>query len=584
MPKRNEAGRACLSEPVRMDVLLSHVLRDTARYTDVSQLAATLVTDLPSLRQQVVDLTHHAVLHIDEGNFTRYAVLRQIEALLKKNVSFLPIKNEQRNQKALSKFIASERRCKRANKRIRYFSSHWSRAPYAMEVLNNAKSIVHSLLGELDSETYQGILDNAGFGSGSSFEESGCRDTSRYARLSKQHTITWGALGIFKDYVSSSNLGGRYIASQDVQTVRGDRVAFVPKNWDVDRTIAIQPSLNVFFQKGVDWCLKRKLKGVGINLGDQTLNHIPAGIGSVNGTYCTVDLASASDTVSTAIVEYLFPSSWYSLFAALRCEWYTMDKGRRTFTKYEKFSSMGNAFTFPIETIIFWAIAKACCAVCHVETSMLQVYGDDIVVDRKAYLLLREVLAFAGFEVNAEKSYAFSSFRETCGCDYVFGVDVRPVYLKKAPSTVQEVYSLHNRLFSNRLGLSFPSTLAYLKSLVKRAHFGPYFQGSDKWYAGKDTVFDSYFIGEPPEGEWNLEWMTRTWTYKAIASRPKKSAYPYSELRHYLTVLLGASSDRIERNDQHVIFTVERTTSWWPTLSEAAALLDRDRRRLRDVW
>lgn len=598
MPKRSESGRACLSEPVRMDLLLSHVLRDASRYTDVSALAATLVTDITNFRKKVGDSLHQAVLHLDEGGFIRYTVLRQIEALLKKNASFFALTPDERRRKAIAKFQASERSCYRANRRLAHFSKHWSRAPLAMEILNDAKSLIYSVLGEFDNDLYEEVLKQSCFGSGSTFDESragrslfletfsqdeGARDTSRYARLTKGHTITKGAVGIFADYVRSSNLGGKYIAHQERHIVRGDRVAFVPKNWDVDRTIAIQPSLNVYFQKGVDLLLKRFLRSVGIDLRDQTLNHVPAGVGSVNGQYCTVDLSSASDTVSIGIVEHLFPKSWCELFKALRCEEYTTDQGK-TWTTYQKFSSMGNAFTFPVETFIFWAIAKVCCARCGAETSMLQVYGDDIVVDRRAYLLLREVLLFAGFEVNAEKSYAFSSFRETCGCDFVFGVDVRPVYLKKVPTTVPEVYSLYNRLLANRVGLQFPDTLHYLQSLVKNAHFGPFFIGGEDWYAGKDTVFDGYFIGEPPEGVWDLELMTRTFKVTCLARRPKRSGFRYSELRHYLTVLLGERSDVVERNDRFTVFTRHYTISRWPTLKEAAAMLDRDRRRLRDVW
>jgi len=107
--------------------------------------------------------------------------------------------------------------------------------------------------------------------------------------------------------------------------------------------------------------------------------------------------------------------------------------------RQEKFSSMGNGFTFPLETLIFWGLAASCCE----NNSDASVYGDDIVIPTDKYDLLVEVLQVCGFEVNVGKSYNTGLFRESCGKDYFSGIDVRPTYPRGWVSG-QSLFVLHN--------------------------------------------------------------------------------------------------------------------------------------------
>jgi hypothetical protein len=102
---------------------------------------------------------------------------------------------------------------------------------------------------------------------------------------------------------------------------------------------------------------------------------------------------------------------------------------------------MGNGFTFPLETLIFWALA-ACC-VRPEDVGKVSVYGDDIIVPTYAYALLTEVLVAAGFLVNSKKSFVDGPFRESCGRDYLSGIDIRPSYIKDALSG-STLFVLHN--------------------------------------------------------------------------------------------------------------------------------------------
>jgi hypothetical protein len=100
---------------------------------------------------------------------------------------------------------------------------------------------------------------------------------------------------------------------------------------------------------------------------------------------------------------------------------------------------MGNGYTFPLETLIFWGLAAACCD----RDSDATVYGDDIIIPSDRFELLAEILRYAGFILNVGKSFHVGPFRESCGKDYFKGIDVRPFYAKGWVSA-QLLFVLHN--------------------------------------------------------------------------------------------------------------------------------------------
>lgn len=222
--------------------------------------------------------------------------------------------------------------------------------------------------------------------------------------------------------------------------VHEGRLQFVPKNAKTYRSIVVEPLLNSLAQKGIGSYLRDRLRRVGVDLNDQTRNQQLARKGSVDGSLATVDLSSASDTISKEIVSALLPLDWYSFLSRYRT-------GRVTYRgasfSQEKFSSMGNAFTFELESLLFYALAHSVCRHLRLSTDDVSVYGDDIIVPVEAFPLLCDVLNACGFSVNAKKSFASGHFRESCGKDYLHGIDVRPYYQKKLVSPLS-LFVLHN--------------------------------------------------------------------------------------------------------------------------------------------
>lgn len=164
-----------------------------------------------------------------------------------------------------------------------------------------------------------------------------------------------------------------------VKVVPGNRIITVPKSYKTDRTIAKEPCMNIYVQKGIGRVIRNRLLRVGVNLNDQTLNQRAAREGSIDGSLATVDLSMASDTLAFELVSYLLPNDWWWACEQARSPVGTLTSGE--VIHYQKFSSMGNGFTFELESLIFWAIVQTvCCRYVNERDSRVKVYGDDLVV------------------------------------------------------------------------------------------------------------------------------------------------------------------------------------------------------------
>jgi hypothetical protein len=233
---------------------------------------------------------------------------------------------------------------------------------------------------------------------------------------------------------------GVEISSCDV-VVDTAKLIFVEKNAKTHRPICVEPLLNGFMQLGIGAYLKNRLRiHAKQDLGDQVRNQSLAQAASVSGKLATIDLSSASDTLAFSVVFDLLPEEWVDLLATFRTG--HMNYGGREY-ELEKFSSMGNGYTFELESLIFWALSSACTELSGEDRDLVSVYGDDIIVPVKAVDLLMATLTWCGFNLNREKSYWTGKFRESCGADWLDGDAVRPVF-KKTRLSPQWLAVFHN--------------------------------------------------------------------------------------------------------------------------------------------
>jgi hypothetical protein len=337
---------------------------------------------------------------------------------------------------AIAKWYAAEKQCHITNLDLRiYRVSQTLRGRIDTrfdELIHRARKMVRYVLGAAPPPLAEGRF---GPGATVSDKSSSCHLLDK---LSSEPTVTEGAFGHLVDMASTS--WGVSLSSRGVvpKVVRGNRFFTVPKTSRSRRSCAMEPSVNGFYQLACGRLMRDKLRRkTGIDLTNgQAAHQAAARLGSRDGSLATIDLASASDTVSREVVKTLLPDAWYHLLDGLRSPTTEVD-GRRVVL--EKFSSMGNGFTFELETLIFYSICKAVC-----DDREVLVYGDDIIVPSSFGAEVIAALKLFGFTPNPKKTFLSGSFRESCGGDYFLGQPVRAHYLKGNPDEPQKLIALAN--------------------------------------------------------------------------------------------------------------------------------------------
>jgi hypothetical protein len=302
----------------------------------------------------------------------------------------------------------------------------------------------------------------------------------RYAVRELRDSPWWGSAVFDAD--------GPVSALKEAFTItKGNVMLTVPKNAKTDRVICYEPQMNIWLQLKVGRHIRSRLSRFGVNLDDQNVNRRRALLGSKTGHLATIDLKSASDTVARGLVEKLLPIDWVCLLNDLRSHDTLWPDGE--WRRNSKFSSMGNGFTFELESLLFYAICKAI-------TPNVSVYGDDIIVPTSSVSDCIRALDMFGFWVNVQKSFADGPFRESCGMDAFLGSSCTPVYLRSIPKSTEDVVNLHNRVleFAQSYGLTPWSTFGrLLRKWRKRfpSFLGPQGQGDGHYHVNLDEACPS---------------------------------------------------------------------------------------------
>lgn len=254
--------------------------------------------------------------------------------------------------------------------------------------------------------------------------------------------------------------------------VKGNRYATVPKTSVTDRSIAVEPAANLFLQKGIGESIRKRLQTYGQLLTDLTGSlttskeiHMDLARRASKGEIdcATLDLSSASDTISYYLVRLLLPEDWFLLMDAARCPFTKVD-GK--WWKLEKFSSMGNGFTFELETLIFLAILRVIAKSRGMSPSEVYAFGDDMIYPTQLHEDVVSCLTFLGLSPNVEKTFASGPFRESCGGDYFNGVDVRPIHFSKPETGPRYWISVHNKVARLQEKIPVSGVLNQVRSFV----------------------------------------------------------------------------------------------------------------------
>jgi len=316
-----------------------------------------------------------------------------------------------------------------------------------------------------------------------------------------------------------------------LKVVPGNRIAFVPKNSQTDRSIAIEPAMNLYLQLGIDGFIRRRLKRWGVDLDCQEKNRELARRGSRDWenpeNFVTLDLAAASDSISTRLCELLLPREWYAHLMVLRSP--QGELGDETVV-YDKISSMGNGFTFALESAIFASIVFGVQKEYRggYDPEKCAIYGDDLIVESGIAQEVVTALESCGFTINEEKSFLKGPFRESCGADWFKGTPVRPVFLTSLPTSVMELWTDLNRL-RRFLSLRFMEEESCTESLLAKWIPAVYQRVTGPV---SDEDFDSYRHVSQPVG---LAYENYLWRYKRLVVIPepvRADAYFFRRLMH----------------------------------------------------
>lgn len=316
-------------------------------------------------------------------------------------------------------------------------------------------------------------LSYGGFSTGASTSKR--RDRSfQAAKYQDRADISRAALPIFRDLIRGTILQGTHNLDLDPRLTDCNVLFTVPKSSTIDRVAAKEPDLNMYLQKMLGDQIRVLLKSKRIDLNDQSINARLAKLGSERGDLATIDLSSASDSVTIELVRLMMPSNWFYYLDSFRSKTTDCDG---TIIAPNMFSSMGNGFTFELESLLFYAITRTACYYAG-SAGRISVYGDDIICPSSGYDAVVSALAFYGFKVNDKKSFAEGPFRESCGAHWYCGVDVKPVYLRGPMKTLSDLIHFTNAL--QRWGCEghgvldprLDDVVKYLKSFIPSEYYG----------------------------------------------------------------------------------------------------------------
>lgn len=352
----------------------------------------------------------------------------------------------ERRASAIKKWLLAESRNRATNTRLLIDECNFpirseKEVVTSRKLKRIARKVVSSIIGETPPDD---IMSLGGFTGGASTRIK--RGPSAIAqKFVGQAHVTQEGLEVFRTkvlplYPAWTHL---YISGDfSPKIVNGSMMFTVPKNSEIDRVACKEPELNMYMQRSCGLYIRQQLRRHRIDLRDQSINRGLAKKASIDRELATIDLSSASDLISTQLVYDLLPLDWFLLLDSVRVKTVDIDGVKHDLSM---FSSMGNGFTFELESLLFYALGRA---INHQRgiRGRLSVYGDDIVTPTAIAPFYARVFSWFGFVINSAKSFWTGSFRESCGGHYYDGFDVTPFYIRARIVSVPDLILVLNQL------------------------------------------------------------------------------------------------------------------------------------------
>ena len=342
------------------------------------------------------------------------------------------------------------------------------------QVLQKARSLIKGVLGRYDKEAH---MARCRFGKKACV---GTTATNAYidSKLenltgTRQH-IKW----FTRDYLATDPLLAEIIAGIHCKDGKGYEICDtlfytqVPKSWKILRGIMPNTTIGSFYTFGLGKMIEESLKTIGIDLSKQQERHKRwARKSSRTRRSFTLDLVGASDSFLSWLLNAVLPRDWFNAVKLGRAPYLSYD-GKKYLM--QSFMGMGIGFTFPLQTLVYWALVTAVQSLLGHRPGLISVFGDDILAPTAIYTPVVYVLQRLGFVINTDKTYSDLFFRESCGGDYYRGVDVRPFSPEGEGQRVGSVaylavcYKLINGFRQRWHDAEIPLVIGYLYAEIMR--------------------------------------------------------------------------------------------------------------------
>lgn len=359
-----------------------------------------------------------------------------------------------------------------------------SMSPKTRRALENANLVISYVLRKLDTSR---IIPRHGPGAVATKEKGlGKFSFTRYFPLLEEF---WPYAEYF--FFNYSHLVDELerLETMEVIDLPKSRISLVPKDSRGPRLICMEPLEIQWIQQGlarevIDCIQHPRSPTFGyIHFVCQEVNRDLARLSSENQGHhsdmVTLDMKDASDRVSLALVRALFPPHLYRALCACR----SGRTGLSSEDSYDlkKFATMGSALCFPVESLIFWALAVGSLVDVldpkDVFLPTVYVFGDDIVARKCDYEVFSAVFRELNLVFNESKCCIGRFFRESCGFDAFKGKNVTPVRLhtpwplkKWSPKALLSYVEYANAFIGGER--DYPSAYKYIREEIFE-HFGP---------------------------------------------------------------------------------------------------------------
>lgn len=447
-------------------------------FFDASEIAIAISLHLT---RDLASSTHE----YDEQGSTFYREVQQ-NALLKK---FVPpsVSQSSLESATFEKFLKINRHMSGYTQEVK---TSWEKPYITSEVcdrdkiLLRARALMHFVLTDFSMEEWFRMCKNSGGASvGVSY-----KDTSLEAKSTYPLSVTSRAKPLMESYFRYDVVLAEAVAQYNeysvlpkYETVMGSQATTVEKNSKIRRMISKEPTCNMFLQQGLMQLMYQRMERVGLNVESlPDLHQKLAFESSITSRNATIDWSSASDCVSIELLRYLLPPKWFDIIDRIRSPYTNIQD---QLVELNMISTMGNAVTFPLETLVFWTMAHAVRLTQDKHTNTLfpewedrlvcSVFGDDCIVPSSMASQFIETLEEYGFIVNQEKScIGRTKFRESCGGDYLAGRTMRPFYLRapvneRKSSLEPWLYTILNGLIPKYISYFGPLGYVYDKHVFR---------------------------------------------------------------------------------------------------------------------